>query len=104
MRQSEKSIGIGRNETVRQRRELLIGQAAAVNSVPGWRKRVSSLPAFEKRNSCTFGRLASPKEERQNPEDALFWAGTKLRWFKKLCPCSNREHGFYRILSDGWQG
>ena len=50
------------------------------NSVlPDLRKRLFGLPAFEKRNSCTFGRLASPKEERQNPEDALFWAGSKLQ-------------------------
>lgn len=47
--------------------------------LPGLRKRLFGLPAFEKRNSCTFGRLASPKEERQNPEDALFWAGSKLQ-------------------------
>ena len=47
--------------------------------LPGLRKTLFGLPAFEKRNSCTFGRLASPKEERQNPEDALFWAGSNLQ-------------------------
>ena len=47
--------------------------------LPGLRKTLFGLPAFEKRNSCTFGRLASPKEERQNPEAALFWAGSKLQ-------------------------